>query len=44
MNYDLPEYKNNKIINLSKAVQLFAELMQSELGKIKFQSAFIRVN
>lgn len=44
MNYDLPEYKTNKIINLSKAMQLFAELMQSELGKVKFQSAFIRLN
>lgn len=44
VNYDLPDYKQNKINNLSIAVQLFAELMQSELGKIKHQIGFLRVN
>lgn len=43
VNYDLPDYKQNKINNLSIAVQLFSELMQSELGKIKYQIGFLRV-
>jgi hypothetical protein len=43
MNLDLPSFKELKTTSLSHAVKVFSGLMQSELGKIKHQSSFIRI-